>query len=153
MKSGRFGWMGTGIAVMLILPLFTGCISFTSKEKSPSVNQSTAPPAGPLKTQVTQEELQSAVISYANRFIATIGQASFIFEKELPTPQVKITASNRRVYSLLAVTEIAAGPNPGAALLDMLVITSLSRIVWDEYWRPRFSVCRPPFRYAGHRYC
>jgi len=86
---------------------------------------------------MTQEELQAAVISYADRFIATVGQAAFKFEKELPTPEARLNASARKVYSLSAVTEIAAGPNPGAALLDLVVTSTLNRIVWENYWRPQ----------------
>jgi len=86
---------------------------------------------------MTQEELQAAVISYANRFIATVGQAAFRFEKELPTPEARFIASARKVYSLSAVTEIAAGPNPGPALLDLVVTATLNRIVWEDYWRPQ----------------
>ena len=90
---------------------------------------------------MTQEELQSAVISYANRFIATVGQAAFRFEKKLPTPEARLIAAARKVYSVSAVTEIAAGANPGAALLDMVVMTMLNRIVWEDYWRPlRFGM-------------
>ncbi|MCJ7542794.1 MAG: hypothetical protein MUO88_24355 [Desulfobacterales bacterium] len=37
------------------------------------------------KPSMKQEELQAAVISYANRFCATVGQAAYNFEKELPT--------------------------------------------------------------------
>jgi archaellum component FlaC len=92
-----------------------------------------APPAG----QMTQEELQSAVISYANRFIATIGQAAFRFENKVPTKEGRMIASARKVYSLSAVTEIAAGPSPGAALLDLVVVSTLNRLVWEEYWRPQ----------------
>ncbi|MGD8366876.1 MAG: hypothetical protein PVG78_04480, partial [Desulfobacterales bacterium] len=86
---------------------------------------------------MTQEELQSAVISYANRFIATIGQAAFRFENKVPTKEGRMIASARKVYSLSAVTEIAAGPSPGAALLDLVVVSTLNRLVWEEYWRPQ----------------
>lgn len=86
---------------------------------------------------MTQEQLQSAVISYANRFIATIGQAAVQLEKEIPTPEGRMTAAARKVYSLSAVTEIAAGPNPGPALLDLAVMATLNRMVWEEYWRPQ----------------
>lgn len=87
--------------------------------------------------QMSQEELQSAVISYANRFIATIGQAAFNFEEAIPTPQGRLIASARKVYSLSAATEIAAGPNAGSALLDLVVMTTLNRMVWEDYWRPQ----------------
>ncbi len=93
--------------------------------------------------QMSQEELQSAVISYANRFIATIGQAAFDFEKAIPTPQGRLIASARKVYSLSAATEIAAGPNPGPALLDIVVMATLNRMVWEDYWRPQSLACRP----------
>jgi cytochrome c556 len=84
---------------------------------------------------MTPEELQSAVISYANRFITTLGQAAFQFEEKLPTPEARLVAAMRKVYSLSSVTEIAAGPNPGAALLDLVVMATLNRIVWEDYWR------------------
>jgi hypothetical protein len=98
-------------------------------------SQSTTPPVS--KAQMTQEELQAAVMSYADRYIATVGQAAFRFEEKLPTPEARLIASARKVYSLSAVTEIAAGPNPGSALLDLVVTTTLNRIVWEEYWRPQ----------------
>ncbi len=86
---------------------------------------------------MTQEELQAAVISYANRFIAIVGQASFRFEEKLPTPEARLIAARRKVYSISAVTEIAAGPQPGAALLDLVVTAMLNRMVWEDYWRPQ----------------
>ena len=86
---------------------------------------------------MTREELQSAVISYANRFIATVGQATFQLEKEVPTAQGRLISSARRVYSLNAITEIAAGPNAGSALLDLVVMSTLNRMVWEDYWRPQ----------------
>jgi methyl-accepting chemotaxis protein len=88
-------------------------------------------------TQMTQEELQAAVISYANRFIATIGQAAFDLEAKIPTKEGRLIASARKVYSLSAAAEIAAGPNPGPALLDLVVMVTLNRMVWDSYWRPQ----------------
>jgi len=86
---------------------------------------------------MTPAELQSAVISYANRFISTIGQAAYQLEKKVPTAQGRLIAAARKVHSLSAITEIAAGPNAGPSLLDMVVMATLNRMVWDEYWRPQ----------------
>jgi hypothetical protein len=69
--------------------------------------------------------------------MATVGQAAFRFEEKLPTPEGRLKAAQRKVYSLSAVTEIAAGPQPGAALLDLVVTTTLNRIVWEDFWRPQ----------------
>jgi hypothetical protein len=53
---------------------------------------------------MSQEELQAAVISYANRFIATIGQAAFDLEEKIPTKEGRLIAAARKFYSLSAVT-------------------------------------------------
>ncbi|MBC2711322.1 MAG: hypothetical protein HGJ94_10090 [Desulfosarcina sp.] len=86
---------------------------------------------------MSQEELQAAVISYANRFIATIGQAAFQMEEKIPTRQGRLIAAARKVYSISSAAEIAAGPNAGPALLDLVVMTTLNRMVWEFYWRPQ----------------
>jgi hypothetical protein len=94
--------------------------------------------ASPKKSrQMTQEELQSAVISYANRYIAIIGQAATQLEGAVPTDQGRLNAARRKVYSMTAVMETAAGPNPGPALLDLVVNATLSRMVWEDYWVPQ----------------
>ena len=92
----------------LFLPV-NACNAAQAKPQGKETPVSNAP--------MTQEELQSAVIGYANRFIATVGQAAYGFEKKVPTPEGRLIASARKVYSLSAVIEIAAGPSPGAALL------------------------------------
>jgi hypothetical protein len=38
--------------------------------------------------------------------------------------------------TLPAVT-IAAGPDPAAALLDLAVLATLNRMVWQDYWQPK----------------
>ena len=86
---------------------------------------------------MSQEELRAAVMSYANRFIATIGQAATQLEQEIPSPEGRMMAAARKVYSLSAAAEIAASPNPGPALLDLVVMTTLNRMVWQDHWRPQ----------------
>ncbi len=113
--------------VFLLLPV-NACFAAQPRSKGSEINVT--------KPSMTQEELQAAVISYANRFCAIVGQAAFKFEKELPTPDARFIASARKVYSLSSIAEIAAGPQPGAALLDLVVIATLNRIVWEDYWRP-----------------
>lgn len=99
--------------------------------------KSTAKKNKNINVSLTREQLQSAVISFADRFIATVGQAAFVFEEKLPTPEARLNAARRKVYSISAVTQMAAGPYPGVALLDMVVMVTLNRMVWEEYWRPQ----------------
>jgi archaellum component FlaC len=119
------------ILVLALVVLPSGACSAPARRQVPETGTAASTP------QMTQEELQAAVISYANRFIATIGQAAFEFEEKVPTKEGRRIASARKVYSLSAVTEIAAGPHPGASLLDLVVVSTLNRIVWEEYWRPQ----------------
>lgn len=121
-------WIIRICLVFLLLPV-SACSVAQTRSKDTALHAT--------KPQMTQEELQAAVISYANRFIAIVGQAAFRFEEELPTPEARLRAAERKVYSLSAVAEIAAGPNPGAALLDLVVIATLNRMVWEDYWRPQ----------------
>ncbi|UCG11904.1 MAG: hypothetical protein JSU72_15500 [Deltaproteobacteria bacterium] len=127
MRCSRL-WIIRICLVFLLLPV-NGCSTAQTRSKGTET-------LAPTPT-MTQEELQAAVISYANRFIATVALAAFRFEEKLPTPEARLMASRRKVYSLSSVTEIAAGPNPGAALLDLVVTVTLNRMVWDDYWRPQ----------------
>jgi hypothetical protein len=125
------------ISFLSMLILFYSSVASLSSPASAAGSRPPTPTTPENGTQMTQEELQAAVISYANRFIATIGQAAFRFEESIPTPQGRLIASARKVYSLSAATEIAAGPSPGSALLDLVVMATLNRMVWDDYWRPQ----------------
>ena len=123
-----------GILVSILLLTALTSVSSTAKAAGSRPSDS---PIAETTLQMSQEELQAAVISYANRFIATIGQAAFDLETAIQTKEGRLVAAARKVYSLSAVAEIAAGPRPGPALLDLVVLTTLNRMVWDAYWRPQ----------------
>ena len=129
----RFGYIVCTLAVFFFL-IISGVQA--AKEKNGY---------GSNPAVMTQEELQSAVISYANRFFATLGQAAFHFEKKLPTPEAQFQASALKVYSLSAVTEIAAGPNPGAALLDIWNLAS-------RVMNPQQLIVKSDLPYGGCSY-
>lgn len=117
--------------------LILSFMAFISSTASAAESRSPEPAVPENGGQMTQEELQSAVISYANRFIAIIGQAAVQLEEAIPTDQARLNAARRKVYSMTAVVETAAGPNPGPALLDLVVTATLSRMVWEDYWGPQ----------------
>ncbi|MDD9302368.1 MAG: hypothetical protein HUK40_08505 [Desulfobacter sp.] len=79
MKSRILDWVWNGFCLILTTLLISSCISFSQKTSGPDKANST-------QNRVAPEELHAAVISYANRFFATIAQASVEFEKALPTP-------------------------------------------------------------------
>ncbi|WP_319524537.1 hypothetical protein [uncultured Desulfosarcina sp.] len=120
--------------VAIVFFLLMVAVSSTASAAKDRASKSEFPENSP---QMTQEELQAAVVSYANRYIAIVGQAAVQLEEAIPTDQARLNAARRKVYSITAVVETAAGPNPGPALLDLVVTATLNRMVWQEYWTPQ----------------
>lgn len=84
----------------------------------------------------TQQEVQSELMAFADRFFAATLESAKTLEGALQTPESRYTASAARLVALMVTTDIAASPNPGAALLDMTVFATLKRTVWEDYWMP-----------------
>jgi len=86
---------------------------------------------------ITRAELHVMLMDFADSFGSTVGGSSYKFESDLPSRSARLEASRNRFYPLSSAFQIAAGPNPGIALLDMVVLVTLNRIVWEEHWRSK----------------
>jgi hypothetical protein len=84
----------------------------------------------------TQQQVQSELMAFADRFFAETLEAANALELTLETPEGRYTAAGARLLGLIVTADIAASPNPGAAVLDMCVYVSLKRMAWQEYWMP-----------------
>jgi len=82
---------------------------------------------------MTPEELQSAVMNFADSLMATVSQASNLLERKLPSPEARLEASRLKVYTFSSAVDIASSPSSGVALLDMVVMVTLNRIIWEEH--------------------
>ena len=82
-------------------------------------------------------ELQSALMSFADSWASQIDEASHNFAQQARSPEALYHAEQFRFYSLAAAFDIAAGAYPGPALLDMVVLVTLNRLVWEEHWQPK----------------
>ena len=107
-------------------------VSCASTEKSPDARDEVLTAAD--SSRVTQQEVQSKLMAFADRYFAVTLDAAKTLERTLETPESRHTAAAARLVALIVTTDIAASPNPGAALLDMTVFVTLKRIVWEEYW-------------------
>jgi len=88
---------------------------------------------------MTEVELQSELMSYADRFVSIISQAFEDFDALKPKPDVRQILLGDLVYSLSAVYTIAAEPNPQVGLLDMVAVTMLGRIIYEDNMRRRYG--------------
>ena len=85
--------------------------------------------------QITAVVLQSELMSFADRFATMLTQAFYNFEARRPEPLARYEVVTDLAYSTAAVFTIAAGPNTEVAMLDMVVMATLGRTIYEEYWR------------------
>jgi hypothetical protein len=88
---------------------------------------------------MTEVELQSELMSYADRFASIITQAFEDYETLKPKSQARQFIIGDLVYSISAVYTIAAEPNPQVGLLDMIAVTTLGRIIYEENIRRKYG--------------
>ncbi len=88
---------------------------------------------------ITQAELQSELMSFADRFIVILAQALDNFTMQNPTPEARQIALDDTVHTSSAVFTIASEPNPGVSLLDMIVLTTLGRMIYEEHYLVTFG--------------
>jgi len=84
-----------------------------------------------------QEEIRAAVMSFSDTWAASIYEVALKLETTVDTPAARLQMDRFRFYSMTAGYGIASGPYPGVALLDMMVLTALKVIIWEEYWLPK----------------
>jgi hypothetical protein len=88
---------------------------------------------------MTEVELQSELMSYADRFASIITQALEDFETLNPKPQARQVILSDLVYSISSMYTIAAEPNPQVGLLDMVAVTTLGRIIYEDNMRRKYG--------------
>jgi len=83
-------------------------------------------------------EIQQGVMSFADSWIGLTGQGFGVVMDDLDDPQMRLEIRRMRYRSMSGAVDIATGPYPGFALLDMMVFASLSRATWDRVWPQRY---------------
>lgn len=85
---------------------------------------------------MTQQEAQAALMAFSDRYFAVTLDAARALERGSATPEDRYTTAAARFLALMVTTDIAASPNPAAAVLDMTVLVTLKRAVFEDYWMP-----------------
>jgi hypothetical protein len=88
---------------------------------------------------MTEVELQSELMSYADRFASIITQSLEDFETLKPSPAARQVILSDLVYSISSMYTIAAEPNPQVGLLDMVAVTTLGRIIYEDNMRRKYG--------------
>ncbi len=93
---------------------------------------------------VTGAELQLELMSYADRYASVAAQALDDSERMGFSPETRRAILADLVYSAASAFTIAAEPYPQLALLDLVVMTTMGRLVFEDYWQPRLGARRSP---------
>jgi hypothetical protein len=88
---------------------------------------------------MTEIELQSELMSYADRFASIMAQSFEDFDALKPSPEARRFILDDMVHSISSMFTTAAEPNPQTALLDMVSITTLGRMIYEDNLRKRFG--------------
>ncbi|MGD8228048.1 MAG: hypothetical protein PVI20_09725 [Desulfobacteraceae bacterium] len=95
--------------------------------------------------RITEAELQSQVMGFADRFAVIMSQSFEDFKKNAPSPEAQLTAHDDLTYSMASVFTIAAAPNPQVAMLDMAALATMGRMVYEEHWLKEWGEAAAPF--------
>ncbi len=99
--------------------------------------QTTGSTRGLPSRQLDELDVQARVMEMADDYIASLGEAIYLVAAEARNdPRARwLTASFLR-NGVGASIDIATGPNPDVALLDLLVLASLQTWAFEKHWIP-----------------
>jgi hypothetical protein len=119
--------------VILLLLLFV-----TSAEAQRDANADLIlAPAGSVEDDVTRAGLEDAVRRFADRFYTSVTQTTnAIRNAEDQDAATRLLMHQWKTVSAQTIVELAIGQDPATSLLDMMVLTRLSRLMIDGYWTP-----------------
>ena len=124
----RSVFRGLAVATMVVA---SGC---ASSGPTPTTESDSRSVTG--ETRMTQQEAQSALMAFSDRYFAMTLDAARALDLGSATPEDRYTTAAARFLALMVTTDIAASPNPAAAVLDMTVLVTLKRAVFEDYWMP-----------------
>ena len=88
---------------------------------------------------MTEIELQSELMSYADRFASILAQSFEDFDALGPSPESRRFVLDDMVHAISSAFTTAAEPNPQTALLDMVTIATLGRMIYEDNIRRRYG--------------
>jgi len=115
-------------AMLLVLPISHA----TAKKKSKKAKQEDT-------FVMSEAELQSQVMSYADRLAMILSSAFYAYEQQSPPSTQHRVIAIDTVYTIAAAYTIAAETDPDGGLLDMVSMVTLGRIIYEKVRRKGFG--------------
>lgn len=113
----------------MLLLTSAGCTSFKT---AVDPNQ-TAAPTKEEPASLDWLTLQADLMRYADRYAMIMSQALDDFRRHPMPADARWAIQSDLTYGTASLFSLAAEPNPEAGLLDMVVIVTLGRMVYEDY--------------------
>ena len=91
------------------------------------------------KDTITETELQAELMAFADRLATYLFQGLRDYEQTGQVPEMRPRIQQDAVLTSMSAFTIAADPNPGTALLDMVALVVMGRLVYATHWEPRYG--------------
>jgi hypothetical protein len=120
-----------GVVSRIALVIFFAALSVAGCSSAPRAASPTAEIDTIQSTReagvdkISQSQLQAMVMSMADSYLLTVGEALTLVELDAETPDDRWGVHTLKRTTGAAVLGVAAEPSPEAALLDLLVLSSL----------------------------
>lgn len=132
------------LSVATICVVVVGAIPACATTEEGRTTQVVVAPLGDSDTTsesgMTREELEAHVRRFADRYITRIAIAVNTVIGETTTAEQAYFMQDWKTVSYAAIVDVAIGPDAVTNLLDMMVLTKLSRIVVEEFWVPEHMI-------------
>ncbi len=139
-------------AALALLALTAGCFSFSRNSSASSAAvASIRKESGSPDKKITLPVLEAEVMRFGDDLTAEMSQAADEFGDQAGTPQARALALIVKTGAANNSMIIASGPNPTANLLDMVVLVTLGRMTFEDYWVPRHGPPAQPMLDASRR--
>ncbi len=89
-------------------------------------------------TGLKRAQLEAEIMRFADRYAGRMATEMFRIQQQDPKSDLRWFTTGWIKNSRIAVVDIAIGPNAVENLLDMLVLTALTRHSVETYWAPEF---------------
>lgn len=109
--------------LVVILALTCACPGFSAKPEK--------------KYKMLETELQAELMAFADRLASYLHQALRDFEQSPEANDQRPLVQRDVVLSSVSAFTIAADPDPGTAMLDMVAMVTMGRLIYEQHWLPR----------------
>ncbi|MRR06430.1 MAG: hypothetical protein EG828_05715 [Deltaproteobacteria bacterium] len=129
-------YLGSLMSALFLATSLNGCTFHLFKSQEPNVAIDEDFRSYKGGKSHTYFGLQGEVMAFADQYALTVWEAADKLLRSVTDPQKRLAIQYRKILLGSAALRIAAGRNPAANLLDMVVFVTLERMVIKEYWVP-----------------